>query len=345
MSSNDARADFARLNDATKILEEAGFDEHGRSLNEPADDAFEGDATRYRDYFGRGNSLDEDATFSQNAAELDDIKQAAQRDEDLAKALLESNANERPRNALERAEEADRHARELRQLAAATARQVLRTHELFSEAFTHAVNGGHWNVAQAHLLDAIKSADADHALKVACVKALAEIVSFVPGDNGSPFDGPWLAELAGIPLRSAQDLIASAHALESGIAAILVGTEYGSRKALRELAEMTPARRRAAVKAVRQYLTTYLLEHAAKKEKRQRSRNFSITELRSLALAGLNNEEGWSRLLSLDTDGGNAWLADEVDKALRQRTLSERTEARGKQTLTALKSRIRRNVG
>jgi hypothetical protein len=139
-------------------------------------------------------------------------------------------------------------------------------------------------------------------------------------------------------------LIASARDIESGVAVILMGTEHGSRKAVREFAEMTPVRRREAVAAVKQCLTRYLLANAIDKEKKQRSRNISLAELRALNLIGCNNEDGWNRLIVLSIEESNAWLAIAVDEALRKRVLSERTEERAKRTLTDLRSRLQRNA-
>lgn len=337
MTRTKERDRAARADEATKLLEANGCDEHGRKLDEGKSD----DGAKCFDYFEapRNHSIDEEAVADRlkfNVVELDDIRQAAQRDEQRAKALRASGAHER-------ADEAERHAFELRQLAATTARHVLRVHEIFGEAFAHAANNERWHIARAHLVDAIKSADADYALKVSCAKALAEVAAFTGDDNGTLFDGAWLSAAAGIPLRTAQDLTASARALDSGVAAILTGTEHGSREAVRELIDMTPARQRATINAVRACVTSYLLKHAIGKEKARRSRNLSITELRALMLIGCNNEEGWKRLISLDTDAGNAWLASEVDTALRRRALSEQSEATGRETLTALRTRIRKN--
>ena len=337
MTRTKQRDRAARADEATKFLEANGCDDHGRKLDERKSD----DEATCLDYFGvrQGHFIDEDAVADRlktNVVELDDIRQAAQRDEERAKALRASGAHER-------ADEAERHAFELRQLAATTARHVLRMHEIFGEAFAHAVDGGHWHIARAHLVDAIRSADADYALKVSCAKALAEVATFTGDDGGTSFDGAWLSKIAGVPLRTAQDLIASARALDCGVAAILTGTEHGSREAVRKLVDMTPGRRRDAINAVRAYVTSYLLKHAIGKEKARRSRNVSITELRALTLIGCNNEDGWKRLISLDNEAGNIWLAGELDAALARRSLSERSEATGKETLTALRARIRKN--
>jgi tetratricopeptide (TPR) repeat protein len=323
---------------AEDIFEQHGLDENGRDLNALKDEYYPGDETRHRDHFGRQQAAlapdDDDREVSRDSVE--DMREAAKRDEERAKVLLAQGKRERAKEAL-------KQAHELRELADDKAHNVLRTHELFSEAFSLAVEAGHWHIAQAHLIDAVKSDEADYALKVASVKALAEIATFA-GDTGADFDGRWLAGLAGIPLRSAQDLIASARDIESGVAVILTGTEHGSRKAVRKLADMTPARRREAVAAVKQCLTRYLLENAIAKERKQRARNISISELRALAFIGCNNEEGWHKLTTLSIDEGNAWLAAAVDETLRKRVLSERTEERAKQTLSDLKSRLQRNA-
>lgn len=318
---------------ADDILASEGYDKNGYPINAPKAECVEGAQTIYDLDRFVGGQLD-DREVSREPVE--DIEQAAERSKALA-AMYKSQGN------YERAKEYKRDARELRQLAEFTARNTFRIHALFSEAFAHAVNGGHWHIAQAHLIDAVKSDEADYALKVASTKALAEIATFA-GDTGAAFDGRWLADLAGIPLRSAQDLIASARDIESGVAVILVGTEHGTRKAVRELAEMTPARRREAVAAVKACLTKYILENAIEKERKQRTRNISPTELRALDVIGCNNEEGWKKLTTLSIDEGNAWLAAAVDEALKKRVLSERTEERAEQTLSDLKSRLQRNA-
>lgn len=335
MTRITVRERATHTDDATRFLEAHGCDENGRRLG--AAGKADSDTACF-EYFEAQQNDEEKvvARLKANAVELDDIRRAAQRDEERAKTLRASGAHER-------ADEAERHAFELRQLAATTARHVLRVHEIFGEAFAHAFNSERWHVARAHLVDAIKSADADYALKVSCAKALAEVAAFTGDDGGSSFDGAWLSKAAGIPLRTAQDLTASARALDSGVAAILTGTEHGSREAVRKLIDMTPARRRDAIHAVRACVTSYLLKHAIGKEKARRTRNVSITELRALTLIGCNNEDGWKRLISLDNEAGNTWLAGELDAALARRALSERSEATGRETLTALRTRIRKN--
>jgi hypothetical protein len=316
---------------AEEFFASEGYDENGEPINAPKSEYAEGDQTIYDLDRFVGGQLD-DREVSGDSVE--DIMQAAERTEALAAAYIAQG---------ERAEEYKRDARELRQLAEFTARNTFRIHALFSEAFAHAVSGGHWHIAQAHLIDAVKSDEADYALKVASTKALAEIATFA-GDTGSDFDGRWLAELAGIPLRTGQDLVASARDIESGVAVILVGTEHSGRKAFLEIVEMTPARRREVVTAVKRCLTRYLLENAIEKERKQRARNISLAELRALALIGCNDEDGWQKLTTLSVDEGNEWLAAAVDEALRKRVLSERTEERASQTLSELKKRLHRNA-
>lgn len=315
---------------AEEFFASHGFDAKGNPINAPK---AERDETIYDLDRFIGAQL-EDHEVSRDCAE--DIEQAAERSETLA-------ATYKAQGKLDRVKEYEQDARELRQLAAFTARNTFRIHALFSEAFAHAVNGGNWHIAQAHLIDAIKSDEADFALKVASTRALAEIATFA-GDTGSDFDGRWLSELAGIPPTTARDLITAAHAVESGVAVILTGTEHGGRKAFLEIAEMTPARRREVVTAVKTCLTRYLLENAVEKERKKRTRNLSPTELRALDLIGCNNEDGWHKLTTLSIDEGNEWLAAAVDEALRKRVLSERTEARASQTLSDLKKRLHRNV-
>ncbi|MDX2277913.1 MAG: hypothetical protein NW206_20885 [Hyphomonadaceae bacterium] len=344
--------------DPDELLADAGFDKNGRSLTETDSEEFEGDATRHLDYFERRTdpvTREQDAAreheyFEEreadqiaNAIEIDDIRQAAERDEARAKLL-------RAKGEHERAKEAERDALELRQLVAVTARRILQVHELFSATFFHAVAGEHWAVAQAHLIDAIRSNEADYALKLSCAKALSEIAQYLPGGTGVEFDGKWLAELTGIPLRTAQDYIASARNLESGVAAIITGTDYGDRAGVRNLVAMTPAKRYEVVHGyISNHLTKYLVAHSITKEKRRRSRNFSITEIRALSVIGLNNEQGWAELLSRDNDAGTAWLAAELDAKLEkddrnQRALSKATVSRGSRALTELNTRIRRNA-
>ena len=352
-----ATVDATKRVDPDELLTIAGFDKNGRSLAETESEEFEGDPTRHLDYFERRtdpvtreqNAAREHEYFEErdadqiaNAIEIDDIRQAAERDEARARAL-------RAKGDHERAKEAERDARELRQLVAVTARRILQVHELFSAAFFHAVEGEHWVVAQAHLIDAIKSNEADYALKISCAKALSEIAHYLPGDTGE-FDGKWLTALTGIPLRTAQDYIAGARSLESGVAAIITGTDYGDRAGVRNLVAMTPAKRYEVVHGyISNYLTKYLVTHSITKEKRRRSRNFSITEMRALSVIGLNNEEGWAALLACDSEAGTAWLAAALDAKLRkddrnQRALSEATVSRGNHALTELNTRIRRNA-
>jgi hypothetical protein len=81
---------------------------------------------------------------------VEDIEQALARTEARA---AEYTAQGRP----DHVREYEGQAHELRKLAEFTARNVFRIYALFSEAFAHAVNGGHWHIAQAHLIDAIKA--------------------------------------------------------------------------------------------------------------------------------------------------------------------------------------------
>jgi len=317
---------------AEEFFASHGFDANANPINAPKADHVEGETIYDLDRFTSGQ-LD-DRELSRDCVE--DIEQAAARTEALA-------ATYKAQGKPDRVKEYEQDSRELRQLAAFTARNTFRIHALFSEAFAHAVNGGNWHIAQAHLIDAIKSDEADFALKVASTRALAEIATFA-GDTGSDFDGRWLSELTGIPSSTARELIAAAHAVESGVAVILTGTEHGGRKAFLEIVEMTPARRRAVVTAVKTCLTRYLLENAIEKERKQRSRNISIAELNALTLIGCNNPDGWHKLTTLGIDEGNEWLVAAVDEALRKRVLSERTEARASQTLSDLRKRLHRNA-
>lgn len=204
--------------------------------------------------------------------------------------------------------------RELRALVAESTRKKLNVHELYSGKFADAVKWANWADAFAHLRAGIRDDKADHALKVACVKAAIEIASLCGTDDGTDFDARWLAKIADIPLRTAQDLLTSAHALESGIAALLVGTEHGGRKGMRALAAMTPARRRKAVEALREHLTLHLLEFAAKREKARRTRSISLSELDALTAIGMNDRTGWAALTEQSVKDGKRWLATALDK-------------------------------
>lgn len=326
---------------AEEFFASHGFDAKGNPINAPK---AERDETIYDLDRFVGAQL-EDREISHDC--VADIEQALAHTE---ARLANVKAQRRPGHVnaheyedLVKEHEYEEHAKELRQLAAFTARNTFRIHTLFSEAFAHAVNGGNWHIAQAHLIDAIKSDEADFALKIASTRALAEIATFA-GDTGVDFDGRWLSDLADIPSSTARELITAAHAVESGVAVILTGTEHGGRKAFLEIVDMTPARRRAVVTAVKTCLTRYLLENAIERERKQRARNISIAELNALTLIGCNNPDGWHKLTTLSIDAGNEWLAAAVDEALRKRVLSERTELRATQTLSDLKKRLHRNA-
>lgn len=204
--------------------------------------------------------------------------------------------------------------RELRALVAERTRKKLDVHAIYRGKLADAVKWGNWPEAFAHLRAGIRDDRADHALKVACVKAAIEIASLCGADDGTDFDGAWLAKIADIPLRTAQDLLTSAHALESGIASMLVGTEDGGRKGVRALAAMTPARRRKAVEALREHLTLHLLEFAAKREKARRTRSISLSELDALTAIGMNDRTGWKALTEQSPKDGKRWLATALDK-------------------------------
>jgi hypothetical protein len=220
--------------------------------------------------------------------------------------------------------------RELRALVAESTRKKLDVHAIYRGKLADAVKWGNWAEAFAHLRAGIRDNNADHALKVACVKAAIEIASLCGADDGTDFDGGWLAKIADIPLRTAQDLLTSAHALESGIASMLVGTEDGGRKGVRALAAMTPARRRKAVEALREHLTLHLLEFAAKREKARRTRSVSLSELDALTAIGMNDRTGWTALTRLSVSDGKKWLAATLDKCeAAERRHGDDAEPRG----------------
>jgi hypothetical protein len=311
-------------------LASKGFDENGFPINAPkiVGEEFE-DETIYD--VDRHTGQPKEATPALDDSETRDDVEGVQRA--LAVALADVKAH--PANgdnirliALER--EAFELNVELRALMAESTRRTLDVHELYSGKFADAVKWGTWPEAFAHLRAGIRDDKADHALKVACVKAAIEIASLCGADDGTDFDARWLAKIADIPLRTAQDLLTSAHALESGIAALLVGTEHGGRKGVRALAKLTPARRRKAVEALREHLTLHLLEFAAKREKARRTRNISISELDALTAIGLNNRTGWAALTEQSVSDGKKWLATALDKVeAAERRHGETAEPRG----------------
>ena len=116
---------------AEEFFASKGLDEDGNPINAKAK-RVDGDETIYDlDRFTSGQF--DDHEVSRDCVE--DIEQAAERAEKLA-------ATYKAQGKPERVKEYEQDARELRQLAAFTARNTFRIHALFSEAFAHAVNGG-----------------------------------------------------------------------------------------------------------------------------------------------------------------------------------------------------------
>lgn len=323
---------------AERILASEGYDKNGFPIDAPKDT----DATIYnleRFISGQQSALaldDDERDEISNAINADDdIAQIAER-EAMRAAALRSNGQH------ERADEAMQHAVELRALATkSVVRKTLKTDAITgSDEFANAVLRGDFQTAREHLIAAVKSEDGDHALKAACVRALIEIAPLVGDDTGEDFNGAWLEKLADIPLRTAQDLIQSANALESGLATLLIGTEHGGRKAFRKIAAMTPARRREAMASLKQCLTLHLIEFAGKREKSKHSRSICKSELKVLSRVGFNNEEGWDILTELSAKDGKKWLAamlDNVDAAERKHGEdSEPARVNGKKILPSL---------
>jgi hypothetical protein len=220
--------------------------------------------------------------------------------------------------------------RELKALMADSTRKKLDVHAIYSGGLATDMLRGDFRAAHARLCALVKDDNADAALKISGVKSIIEIAPLSGADNGEDFDGAWLAKAVGIPLRTAQDLIAMARSLESGIASMLVGIEEGGRKGVRALAKLTPAQRRKAVEALREHLTLHLLEFAAKREKARRTRSISLSELDALDAIRLNNREGRRALTDLSVKDGKRWLAAAMDKCeAAERRHGDDAEPRG----------------
>jgi hypothetical protein len=297
---------------AERILAREGYDKNGFPIAAPKDT----DSTIYdleRFLSGKQSTLplddDERVTFTDAIGVDDNVAEIATREAARSVAFRATGQNER-------ADEAMQHAVELHALAKkSVVRRTLKTDAITgSDDFGNAVLRGDFYAAREQLVAAVKSDDGDHALKSACGRALIEIASLVGDDTGEDFNGAWLARVADIPLRTAQDLIQSANALDSGLASILIGTEHGGRKAFRKIAAMTPTRRREAMATLKECLTLHLIEFAGKREKSKHSRSICKSELKVLSRVGLNNEEGWDTLTELSAKDGKKWLATMVDK-------------------------------
>ncbi|CCD99986.1 hypothetical protein [Bradyrhizobium sp. STM 3809] len=299
--------------DADAILAAGGSDENGRLRDEPKDEYYPGDEVRHRDFFGRSADTlapddEEREVFNGYGESTETINQVAASTEALAAKLSAEGK-------IERAAEEARNARELRELAKRRlARKVLNTHAIFDGKLSDAVLYGDWPGTWALLISVIRDNEADHALRVAGVKAAIEIAPLAGADTGEDFDAAWIAKAADIPLRTAQDLMKSANSLESGLATLLVGTEHGGRKAVRQLGAMTPAKRRKAVDALKEHLTLHMLEFAGKREKSKHARSICLSELKVLSRLGLNNPEGWAALTEQSAKAGKAWLAAALDR-------------------------------
>jgi hypothetical protein len=325
------RADRIDQTLTAKFLADRGIDETGNPINAPK---IVGEVFEYETIYDvdRHTGQPEDSVPAPDDFEACDDIEGVQH----ALAVAVSNVRAHPADgdnvrllALER--DAFELHRELKALVAESTRKKLDVHAIYRGEFADAVKWGNWAEAFAHLRAGIRDDKAaDHALKVACVKAAIEIASLCGADDGTDFDARWLVKIADIPLRTAQDLLTSAHALESGIASMLVGTEDGGRKGVRALAAMTPARRRKAVEALREHLTLHLLEFAAKREKARRTRSISISELDALTAIGMNDRTGWVALTELSVSDGKKWLAATLDKCeAAERRHGDDAEPRG----------------
>ncbi|MGY4570808.1 hypothetical protein [Bradyrhizobium sp. USDA 3256] len=295
-------------------------DSENRARIAEADPYVEG-GTKF-DWFNRAESYDDiDARLDRQAFEINDTRRAANSERKRARELLASG------NAAE-AEYAHAFARELNAQANSNLRRVLRNGRLFSERFARAAEECRWSEVADDLAAAIKSPDADHALKVACTQCLREIAPAFLSDNASAFDSHWLTKRVGVPLRTAQELLSDANRLEGCIAALMIDTEFGSRKALQAIAEENPSKQREIANGVRAYLPQYLLQHGIAVEKRKRKGSISVTELKALAFIGRNEETGWAYLTALPTVERTEWLGRQIEFRERQLEVDQRRSER-----------------
>ncbi|MCK1611031.1 MULTISPECIES: hypothetical protein [unclassified Bradyrhizobium] len=291
------------------------------------------------DWFNRSESYDDiDARLDQQALEVSDTRQAANDERKRAQELLAAG------NSIE-ADCALASARQLDAQANSNVRRVLQNRRLFSERFTRMAEEGRWAEVASDLVAAIKSPEADHALRVACTQCLREIAPSFLGDTAIRFDARWLADRAGIPLRTAQELMSDANRIEAGIAALFIDTELGSRKALQEFASEAPSTQRARASTVQAHLTQHLLACGMATEKRKRTGSVSVTELRALAYIGRNDETGWAHLLALSPAHRTEWLGQMIEARERQTAIEERRSERMNRALRQIKSDLKNKRG
>jgi hypothetical protein len=204
--------------DNSRIVKQAGADGGSRAQAHAGKVEFDDPA----------DALDE--KFALNALNVDLIEFQAISRSNAARTLFAEGDNAGAASAFSQ-------ARELMALAMSTRNHVCRNIALFGGQLTAALSRGDAKAAEALLVDAITADCSDYARKVACVRALAEIQALPPRVENprQPFGATWLVDRCGLSPKAAQRLAKDAREIESGIAALLIGTEYGGRAELQRL--------------------------------------------------------------------------------------------------------------
>jgi hypothetical protein len=232
-------------------------------------------------------------------------------------------------------------AKELQALARNTQRRVIQNHNLFGDRFEAALVRNDLESAEAQLIEALSSEHADYALQITCVRALIEIQSLYPDHTPqTAFDGKWLASRAGLQTWTAQRLMNDACKIESGVAALLIGTPWGKRKELRDLLDAAPSRRREIVKAVGACVTKYVMEHEIKVQAKRR-RKLSLTELNVLDFVGLNIGPVREAVADMEIAEAIEWLAAKLDDFVKRMEVSKRRERRTAEQIKTMQSELK----
>ncbi|UGY14898.1 hypothetical protein HAP48_0041245 [Bradyrhizobium septentrionale] len=336
MSHDEYASTKVSLQDQWEAILKADGEDRARNAES---DPYVESGTKF-DWFNRAESYDDiDARLDQQAFEINDTRQAANSERKRARELLASGDRAG-------ADYAHAFARELNAQANSNLRRVLRNGRLFSERFARAAEEARWAEVAADLAAAVRSPDADHALKVACTQCLREIAPAFLGDAASEFDSRWLAKRAEIPLRTAQELVSDANRLEGCIAALMIDTEFGSRKALQALADETPLKQREIANSVRAYLPRYLVQHGIVSEKRKRKGSISVAELRALTFIGRNEEAGWTYLTALPSAAERTeWLGRQIEFRERQLEIDQRRSERTNGIIRQIKADQKNKIG
>jgi hypothetical protein len=183
--------------------------------------------------------------------------------------------------------------------------------------FVAAVRDENFPVVLDKLCEVVRENKLPYALLVAAVGGIFQVAPLVEGaDDGSKMDDKYLNRLTGRARSSCKELVEAWHALGTGVALLLLGTEDETCTGVQRYARMTPEKLAAAVEETGKYHTALMIAFAGAREDTARARKFKRSELNTLTLVGMNCDEALERLESMTAKQGEQWLAKILDQHL-----------------------------